>query len=133
MAKSLPPLFASRPQAITKAMAESNRIRQEAEAVAADVEKRLTAIETEIDALRADSKVETAAEADRLAKHAAAEIARIQSQAAREIGDAGKDAQMELKLFATGLAIDLATEKIRARMNPAMEDRLVRGFVRDLK
>ena len=29
--------------------------------------------------------------------------------------------------------IDLAGQKISARMTPATEDRLVRGFVRDLK
>ena len=46
MGKTLPPLFASRSQAITKDMVESQRIRQDAEARAADVERRLAAIET---------------------------------------------------------------------------------------
>ncbi len=133
MAKMLPPLFVSRSQAIAKDLVDSQKIRQESDARAADVERRLAAIETEIAALRAESKAETAAEAERLAKHTAAEIARIQAQAEREIGDAGKDAQFELKRYAAGLAIDLAAQKISARMTPATEDRLVRGFVRDLK
>jgi hypothetical protein len=38
-----------------------------------------------------------------------------------------------LKRYAAGLAIDLAERKIRARMTPAIEDGLVRIFVRDLK
>lgn len=133
MVKSLPPLFASRTQAITKDMVESQKIRQDADARAADVDRRLAAIENEIAALRAGSKEETTAESQRLAKHTAAEVARIQAQAEREIGDAGKDAQFELKRYAAGLAIDLAARKISARMTPATEDRLVRGFVRDLK
>jgi F-type H+-transporting ATPase subunit b len=133
MAKALPPLFAARTEAITKDMVESQKIRKDADDVAADVERRLASIDTEIAALRAESREETTAESGRLAKHTATEIARIQAQAAREIGDAGKDAQIELKFYASGLAIDLAAQKIRARMTPATEDRLVRGFVRDLK
>jgi F-type H+-transporting ATPase subunit b len=133
MAKTLPPLFTARTEAITKDMVESQRIRKDADETAADVERRLASIETEIAALRAESREETTAESARLAKHTATEIARIQAQAAREIGDAGKDAQNELKFYASGLAIDLAAQKIRARMTPATEDRLVRGFVRDLK
>jgi F-type H+-transporting ATPase subunit b len=133
MAKTLPPLFASRTQAITKDMVESQRVRQDAEARAAEVDRRLTAIETEIAAIRADSKEEAAAEAARLAKHTAAEVARIQAQTEREVGDAAIDARIELRRFAAGLAIDLAEQKIRARMTPATEDRFVRGFVRDLK
>ena len=132
-AKTLPPLFAARTQAITKDMVESQKIRQDADARAAEVDRRLAAIETEIAALRTESKVETSAEADRLAQHTAAEIARIQAQTAREISDAGKSARKELTSYATGLAIGLAEKKIRARMTPATEDRLVRGFMRDLK
>jgi F0F1-type ATP synthase membrane subunit b/b' len=133
MAKTLPPVFAARTQAITKDMVESQRIRQDADERAADVERRLAAIDTEIAALRAESREETTAEADRLARHTAAEVARIQAQSEREIGDAGKDARIDLRRFAAGLAIDLAAQKIRARMTPATEDRFVRGFVRDLK
>lgn len=133
MVKALPPLFASRTEAITKDMVESQKIRQGADARAADVDRRLAAIEVEIGNLRNQSKEETAAEADRLAKHTAAEIARIQAQAQRDISDAGKTARKELTAYAAGLSIDLAAQKIRSRMTPATEDRLVRGFVRDLK
>jgi len=133
MAKILPPLFVSRSQAITKDMAESQRISKDAEARAADVERRLAGIEAEIAALRAESQKEATAETERLTSYAAAEIAKIQAQAEREIADAGKAARTGLKRYAAGLAIDLAGRKIRSRMTPATEDRLVRGFVRDLK
>jgi F-type H+-transporting ATPase subunit b len=133
MVKALPPLFASRTQAITKDMVESQKTRAEAEARAAEVERRLAAIEIAIAALRAESKEETTAEAERLAKHTAAEIARIQAQTEREISDAAKTARKELTRYAAGLSIHLAEQKIRARMTPAVEDRLVRGFMRDLK
>jgi F0F1-type ATP synthase membrane subunit b/b' len=133
MAKTLPPLFAARTQSITKDMVESQRIHKEADERAAEVDRRLAAIDTEIAALRAESREETTAEAERLAKHTAAEVARIQAQAEREIGDAGKDARLELKRYTAGITIDLAAQKIRARMTPATEDRLIRGFMRALK
>ena len=133
MVKALPPLFAARTEAITKDMVESQKISQDAEARAAAVERRLAAIETEIAALRAESKAETSAEADRLAKHTATEIARIQAQSARDIADAGKSARKELTRYAAGLSVELAGQKIRTRMTPATSDRLVRGFMRDLK
>ena len=131
--KALPPLFAARTATITKDMVESQRIRQEADARAADVDRRLAAIEVEIAALRTESKEETTAESKRLAEHTAAEIARIGAQSEREISDAGKTARKDLQRYAATLAIDLASQKIRSRMTPATEDRLVRGFVRDLK
>jgi len=133
MAKLLPPLFAARTQAITKDMMESRKIRQEADERAAAVERRLAAIETEIAALKEESRQETAAEAERQAKHTSGEIDRILAQAEREISDAGKTAQKDLRRYAAGLAVDLAAQKIRGRMTPATEDRLVRGFVRELQ
>jgi F-type H+-transporting ATPase subunit b len=131
--KTLPPLFASRSQAISKDIAESDKIRRDAEARAADVERRLSGLEAEIAALRAESQKEARAETERLAAHTAAEISKIQAQSQRDIADAGKAARTELKRYAAGLAIHLAEQKIRGRMTPTVEDGLVRAFVRDLK
>ena len=131
--KMVPPMFAARSQAILKDMSESEKIRQDAEARAADVDRRLAGLEAEIAALRADSQREAQAETGRLASHAAAEIAKIQANSEQEIAAAGKAARTELKRYAAELAIDLAERKIRGRMTPETEDGLVRGFVRDLQ
>jgi F0F1-type ATP synthase membrane subunit b/b' len=40
---------------------------------------------------------------------------------------------MELKRYAAGLAVELAEQKVRARMTPDAQDSLVQGFVRNLK
>jgi len=93
----------------------------------------LAGLEAEIAALRADSQRESQAETQRLAGHTASEIAKIQAQSEREIAAAGKAARTELKRYAAELAVNLAEQKIRARMTPATEDGLVRGFVRELK
>lgn len=133
MVKALPPLFASRSQAILHDLNESAKIRQDAEARAADVERRLAGLESEIAALRTDSQRQTQAETERIKSHTAAEIAKIQAQSEREIAMAGKAARTELKRYATSLAIDLAERKIRARITPAVEDGIVSAFVHDLK
>jgi F-type H+-transporting ATPase subunit b len=127
------PFFAARSQQIRRDMVDSQEARQRAEAQAADVDRRLAALDSEIAALRADSQKEAQAETERLARHTAAEIAKIQAQAEQDIASAGKAARTELKRFSAGLAIGLAEKRLRERMNPETQQALVRGFVRDLE
>jgi len=131
--KTLPPLFAERSRAIAKDIADSEIIRRESQARAADVERRLAGLEAEIASLRADAQKAAQEETARLAARTAAEIAQIQAQSERDVAAAAKAARTELKRYAARLAIDLAERKIRGRMTPAIEDALVRGFVRDLQ
>jgi F-type H+-transporting ATPase subunit b len=127
------PFFAARSVKIRKDMIEAGDVRQEAEARAAEVDRRLANLEAEIAALRAESGKEEQAETGRFGRHTAAEIAKTQAQAEQEIAAAGKAARMELKRYCADLAVGLAEQKIRARMTPETQDELVRGFVRDLK
>ncbi|MBZ5620492.1 MAG: hypothetical protein LAQ69_17460 [Acidobacteriia bacterium] len=131
--KHAPPFFAARSRQIRKDMAEAGEERKKAEQRAAAVDLRLANLEAEIASLRSHSQKEAEAETERLARHTAAEIAKIQAHAEQEIVSAGKAARMDLKRHAAELAIALAEQKIRARMTPDAQDALVRGFVRDLK
>jgi len=131
--KNAGPFFAARTLALRKDLSESERIREDAEARAAEVDRRLASLEAEIAGLRAESQREAQAETERLAAHSASEIAKIQAHAEREILSAGKAARTELKRYSARLAVELAEKKIRARITPVTEDALVRGFVRDLK
>jgi F-type H+-transporting ATPase subunit b len=96
------------------------------------VDRRLAALDTEIAALRAEAQGEIQVEAERLSRHTAAEIAKIRANAEQEITFAGKAARTDLKRYSAELAIGLAEERLRARMNPETQQALVRGFVRDL-
>jgi F-type H+-transporting ATPase subunit b len=131
--KHAPPFFAARSKKIVKDMTDARQLHDEAEARAAEVDRRLANLEADIAAIRSDSQAEVAAETERLEKHTAAEIAKIELHAKQEIDAAGKGARMELRRFAAQLAIDLAERKLRARMTPETEDGLVRSFVSDLK
>ena len=131
--KNAGPFFAARSAGIRKDMDESLRQREQAEAKAADVDRRLANLEKDIAALRGQSEAEAQAETERMAQHTAAEIAKIQAHAEREIASAGKAARMALKRYSAELAMGLAEQKVRARMTPDTEDALVQGFVRNLK
>ena len=130
--KNAPAFFAARSSSIRKDLDESERMRKDAEARAAAVEARLADLGNEIAALRGRSQAQAQAENERMSRHTAAEIARIQAHAEQEIASAGKAARMELKRYCAQLAVDLAEKKIRDRMTPETQNTLVRSFVRDL-
>lgn len=133
IAKNAPAFFAARSRQIVEDMTGAQKLREEADARAADVDRRLANLDADIAALRSESQAEVAAETERLKAHSAAEMAKIQVQVKQEIDTAGKAARMELRRYAAHLAIELAQRKIEARMTPETEDRLVRGFVQDLE
>jgi F0F1-type ATP synthase membrane subunit b/b' len=56
----------------------------------------------------------------------------LQQQAQQEIETAGKLARRELKGFAAKLALDLAEQRIRTRLDANAESGLVDDFVKDL-
>jgi F-type H+-transporting ATPase subunit b len=131
--KNAGPFFAARTAAIRKDMDDSHRQREEAEAKAAEVDRRLANLEKDIAALRGQSESEGKVETERMAQQTEAEIAKIQAHAQQEIASAGKAARMALKRYSAELAMGLAEQKVRARMTPETEDALVQGFVRNLK
>jgi F-type H+-transporting ATPase subunit b len=127
------PWFASQSQAIRRGIAEAEEIRAEAEAHAAEVDRKLAGLQSEIESLKADAHREQAAEAERLSQQTAADMARIQEHAASEIEAAGKAARLQLKRYAAQLAVDLAERKIRGEMTPEVQTALVASFARDLR
>ena len=131
--KNAGPFFAARSASIRQDMENSLAQRKDAEARAADVERRLANLEADLAALRAEGERDARAESERMERQTAAEIAKIQAHAEQEIASAGKAARMELKRHAADLAIELAGEKVRARMTPDSQDALVQGFVSNLK
>jgi F0F1-type ATP synthase membrane subunit b/b' len=131
--KNAGPFFAGRSRQIRKDMLEADDARQQAEARAAEIDRRLAGLETEIASLRAESVREAESETARLSRFTTAEIEKIQAVAEREIAAAGKAARAELKRYSAELAVRLAAEQLRAGMTPQTQDALVRGFVRQLE
>jgi F-type H+-transporting ATPase subunit b len=131
--KNAGPAFDARGRRIRKEMVEAEEAKKEADTRAAEVERRLARLADEIAALRAEAQREEEAEAGRYARNTAAEIAKIRASAEQEIVSAGKAARSELKRHAAELALALAEQKLRSRITPDTEDRLVRGFVKHIE
>lgn len=133
LGKTLPPFFRSRTSEIQKDIVEAAQTRREAEQRAAAIEQRVSALGADIEAFRTQARTEMEQEAGRIREETARLIAKVQRQAGLEIETAGKTARRDLQAYAAKLALDLAEQRIRMRMDAATENGLVEDFVRDLE
>ncbi len=130
--KGVQTFFVNRSRDIRKAIVEAEEIRADAERRAAEVDRRLSNLGVEIEALRREARAEEEAEAERSRRELAAEMAKIQQRAEQDIAAAGKQARLELKRYSAELAIRLAEQKVRGRMTPQTQEALVDSFVRQM-
>jgi F-type H+-transporting ATPase subunit b len=126
------PFFQGRARQIRQEMMDAEEERKAAEKRAAEVDRRLANLESDIQALRAESQKEASSEQERMRQQTATEMVKIRAHAEQEIASAGKAARLELKKYSAELAVALAEQKLRARITPDTQEALVRGFVRDL-
>jgi F-type H+-transporting ATPase subunit b len=126
------PLLTARSKEIADGLASGEIAKAEADARAAQVQAKLDKLGTEIEAMRAEAKVERDREAERIRRETQAEMARIRVQAEHEIESAGKLARREVQRAAAKMAIELAEEKVRARMSPEIQAALLQGFLSEL-
>lgn len=133
MAKHLPPLFASRTREIQKGISESQQMKLDAERRSAEMDARLNALGADIEKFRTQSAAEMQQEGERISRDTAAQIKKIEQQATVEIESVGKSTRRQLKEYAAELAMGLAEERLRARIDSATESALVDDFVGDLE
>jgi F-type H+-transporting ATPase subunit b len=132
MGKNVPPLFRKQSDEITSALAEAARIKQEAAAYASSVEARLANLQKEIQQLRETAHAEMTAESERVRRETEHHLQRIREQSVQEVALMTRGAKDGLRKYAAELAIGLAEQRIRARMNPATQEKLANGFLSDL-
>ena len=133
MAKHLPAFFQSRTAAIRKSIDEAQKEKRAAEERAAAMERRLGALGAEIEKFRTQAQAEMQQEGERIRQETAAQIRSLERQAELEVESASKAARRDLQSYAADLALDLAEQRVRARLNPQVEAGLVDSFVNDLK
>jgi F-type H+-transporting ATPase subunit b len=133
VSKTLPPVFRSRTAEIQKGIAEAQAIKRDADQRAAAVEAKTKALGADIERFRTESKIEMQQESERIRQETAAQIGRLEQKAAQEIEAAGTTARRELKNYAAKLALDLAEQRVRTRLDAATEQALVDGFIQDLE
>jgi F-type H+-transporting ATPase subunit b len=124
--------FAGRSESIKKDIAESKRLREEAEKRLAEMDRRLGALGVEIDKLRTEIRAEFAHDGERIRKETGRRLARLQQQAEQQIESIGRDAREQLRSHAAKLAIDMAEQRLRERIDAGAQQRLVDGFVHSI-
>lgn len=133
ISKHAGPFFRSRSEEIQAGISEATKVRQDAEARAADIERRVSNLSADLEHLRQQSREEIAREGERLRVETERDIRKVQAQAEAEIASAAKHASLDLKAHAAQLAMQLAEQQIRGRMTPAAQDQITSAFVNELR
>ncbi len=131
--KNAPALFQTRDEEIQKAFAQAARMKKDADAQAAAIELRFKNLQGEIDSLRQTARAEMAAQGDRIRRETEQHLARIQEQSVQEIHLMTRGARAELRKYSAELALQLAEQRIHARMTPEVQQALADGFIEDLR
>jgi F-type H+-transporting ATPase subunit b len=126
------PLLAARSRQIREGLEAGKKAQAEAEQRAAGVQAKLATLDREIAGLQTSSKAELEREAERIRRDAEKELQRMEQHTEAEIASLGKRATLELRQYAAGLALELAEQKIRARMTPAVQSGLIESFASEL-
>jgi len=133
LGKHLPAFFKGRTTEIQKEITEAQQQKLAAEKRAAEMDARLKSLGADIEKFRTEAKAEMAQEAQRIRQDTAQQIEKLQRQAEQEIESAGKLATRELREYAAKLALDLAEQRIRTRLDANTEAGLVDDFTKDLQ
>jgi F0F1-type ATP synthase membrane subunit b/b' len=131
-----PPLksyLSDRHESIRKDLVEAANVSAAASAELAEIDRKLQALPSELDALKHRGAEEIAAEERRIAAMATAERDRLLEQTRREIELQVRLAKRELVEHAADLSVQLAGERIQKSMTPADQERLVDRYVSDVK
>lgn len=123
------PLLQARSAEIAAGLEAGEKAQAEAAARAASVEARLANLGNEVQAMRATAREEQQREAERIQRETQNELARIRRHAELEVESAGKLARLGVRREAARLALDLAEQKVRARMSPDVQAALLDGFI----
>ncbi len=132
LAKPASEFFTTRTASIRKGMSDAAAAREAAEKRLAEIEQKLAHLNEEIAGLRAEAAKEDAVQDELMRKSTEAEGAKILAAAEAEIDVKTRSARLELKAYAAKLAVDLAEERIKGRMTPEAQGRLLQSFVNDV-
>lgn len=127
------PALRGQQSAITESLTASARKAEEAAREAAAIEAKIANLDGAMAGIRAKAKEELSAEAARLARETEAQLAKVQHAASLEIESAAKSVRVELKAYAADLALNLAAEKLRSRIDAPAQTRLADRFIQRLE
>ena len=127
--KPLAQFFAERTALIRKGLEDGRSALAAAEEKLHSVELKLQGFEQEMAAFRTAALKEMEEEHARMHQATAQEAEKLMESVRVQMDVAGKQARLELRLYAAERAVDLAEKVIAGRMDDAREQRLVAQFV----
>jgi F0F1-type ATP synthase membrane subunit b/b' len=126
------PAFRAKKQGILDGLAEGTRRAEAAAEKAAEIDRHMAGLQDDVAALRAKANLEMSAEVERLRLETAELITKVGHGAELDIASAAKAARQELKVYVADLALDLARQKVAAKIDDTAQAALVDRFARGL-
>jgi len=123
------PYLRNQSQMIGQGLDEARQQRIQAEIRADEVNRKLNNLDADIELLCKKVFAEQAEHSARMRERAEMELERVHSNAAQQIEIASRQARLDLQRHASRLAIELAEQRARSRMNPEMQRALTSQFV----
>ena len=130
--KPLAEAFRARREGIRQQLMRAQEERNAALAKLEEVEGRLSRLDAEVEAIRAQAQKEAAEERARIERATEDDIRKLREQAQREIEGASKAARAELRAYAAEQSVRLAEELIRREIRPEDDALLMNGYVEEL-
>lgn len=124
--KTVPATIRNRTESIQRALEEGRAASLEANRRLAEIESRLSKLDTEIAQMETHSEKEAEAEESRIKQAAEEDIRKVVQAAEQEIASAVKQARRELAVHTADLAVALARKQIH--VDSATDQVLVRNF-----
>ncbi len=113
LAKSLPKTFANRTSGIAKNLVEARTATESANIRLAQVEERLSRLDSEIAAIRSQSEADAKHDEERIKAAAEEDKQKVIAAAEQEIAAATAQAQREIRRFAAEMVIEQATQRLQ--------------------
>lgn len=130
--KPIKQFFKKRADRIEEDLKSAERARQEAEARLKEVEQEVREINQKVDDIIAKAKDEAENERRRIIDQAENEARKIRETSENEINNRLKAARMELKNYATRLAVEQAREIIRDELTLDADRALIERNIKDI-
>lgn len=128
----VPQRLRARAERIVGAIEESRQVKEAADRVLQDSQRRLAGLDQEIAALRTGARNDAAAETERIRVATQEEEAKIERAADAEIVAAERATRIELKAMVAQLAVQRAEALLQDQVTPERQAALLRGFVQNL-
>jgi F0F1-type ATP synthase membrane subunit b/b' len=118
---------------IRKGLDEARQRREEADRRSAEVQAKLNNLGAEIASFRQNVLAEQNIQAERMRRQVETDLLQVAASAGQQIETLGKHLRLDLKRYASKLALELAEQRLLSRMTPAAQESLTHRFVESLK